>query len=194
MAFIRKIQEYLASALRAGNDDNAPPPRLADRERLLIWGANQDAVDFIKLLAAVDIPVAAIIDNDPQKIGNRLNDIPIVSPQKIHVFRNSVILIASRFHNVEIARQLHEMNYLYDIHFAEHPLVSGRESFVASFFDSPRDSSPRETKAVSYDAEEQRLRQSLEDQLYPLIPSTTEQGWIPVEKDTITAEDLTRPY
>lgn len=194
MAFIKKIQEYLKATL-AGKEYEWPQyPLLATGEHLLLWGATEDAIRFHRLLATAAIPVSAIIDTPPHKNGGQLAGVSVRPPEAILTFQPSVILISSRRHNLAIASQLHEMGYLYDIHFAEHPLATGEESFISSFFDLTQLTPDKEASREPLTAEEERLQQRLEAELYPLLPATADRGWLQTKNRLVTAEDLERPY
>lgn len=53
--------------------------RNAEGKKLILFGAGRFALKFVSLFAQ-DYPVHAIVDNMPEKWGQKLNDIPITSP------------------------------------------------------------------------------------------------------------------
>lgn len=103
-AFDRLRAEYLAK-----------DPRVrAARDRLVCWGAGRPTRRRVALLMERGFAPRAWIDIDPRKIGNRINGVPVVSPQALEDMRDAFVLSYVTNHGARelIARQLEQLGWV----------------------------------------------------------------------------------
>jgi len=131
MTLIRDLRDAFREILLKDSIDGKKINALySKKDHLLFWGSSPDAVKLIQKLSSIDIQVSAIIDNSTTKQGVSIMNIPIIGPEKIEQYSPSKIIIMSRFGNRSIAKQLMLQNKLFDIDFAEHPLIEPHESVL----------------------------------------------------------------
>jgi len=76
--------------------------------RVLIFGASEGGRKVTRMLKEDNIEILAYVDNDKEKIGQKINGKEVISPEKINEFNYNYILIASMYFN-EIIDQLTNM-------------------------------------------------------------------------------------
>jgi 2-polyprenyl-3-methyl-5-hydroxy-6-metoxy-1,4-benzoquinol methylase len=80
--------------------------KLADAQRVIVWGAGQFAMKLLALPCLAQTEVRALVDNNPILRGKTLAGAPIVGPKRIAGTREPII-IATLLHADEIATQIH---------------------------------------------------------------------------------------
>jgi SAM-dependent methyltransferase len=81
---------------------------LANRKRILFWGAGQLAMKLLTLRCLAGTEVLAIVDSNPVLHGKKLAGAPIVSPEQIDGSQEP-ILITTLLHRDEIAGQVRRL-------------------------------------------------------------------------------------
>jgi cellulose synthase/poly-beta-1,6-N-acetylglucosamine synthase-like glycosyltransferase len=102
-AFDRLRAEYLAR----------DPRLLGRRGELVIWGAGRKTRKRCRQLLERGFAVQAWVDIDPRKIGNRLQGVPVVSPDWLRRRPRPFVLCYVSNHGARelIGRELHAMGY-----------------------------------------------------------------------------------
>lgn len=110
---------------------------------VIIWGTATAAEISYQVLRKLNIPIMAAGDNNPQKIGGKWNDLPIISAQELHcLYPNALVVVSTFFHTIakDIVVQLkglseqftfcrfEEIEYLYEIECLKRP-IRDKEKF-----------------------------------------------------------------
>jgi hypothetical protein len=100
----------MASEVESAIDELQRSGRLEDAQ-LYAFGHTAATEEMRKRLGRYDLPLTAILDNNPAKQGSALHGVPVVPPTAVaDVGVPSVVLIASRFYS-EMSRQLLDLGY-----------------------------------------------------------------------------------
>lgn len=89
-------------------------PRLAKNRPIAYWGAGRKTRLRAKRLIEKGFPVTAWIDIDPGKIGNRLQGVPVVSPQWLETVKERPFVLSyvtNHGAREDIAAELESMGY-----------------------------------------------------------------------------------
>ncbi len=92
----------------------AQEPRLLKRRNLAIWGAGRKTRKRCKPLLRKDFKPVAWIDIDPKKIGNRLEGVPVVSPEWLEQAAPKpfvLVYVANHGARELISRDLHRYGF-----------------------------------------------------------------------------------
>jgi 2-polyprenyl-3-methyl-5-hydroxy-6-metoxy-1,4-benzoquinol methylase len=92
---MEKINHHLAS-------------RLANVDRVIVWGAGQLAMKLLSLPCLAQVQVRALVDNNPILRGKTLAGAPVVSPKEIAGTREPIV-IATLLHADEIRAQIRRL-------------------------------------------------------------------------------------
>lgn len=76
--------------------------------RYRIFGAGENGYNCLKVMKQLGLNVESFLDNNPSKWNEKIDDICIVSPQKI-LDDDSIIIVSSQYYEEEIFKQLEEM-------------------------------------------------------------------------------------
>jgi len=83
-------------------------------KNILLYGAGEVAEIILNVISSntpLDLVAVAIIDDDRNKIGTRLENIPVISKEDIKSFHHDGILISSYKHHGKIKNNLNEIGY-----------------------------------------------------------------------------------
>jgi hypothetical protein len=89
-------------------------PRLHGERALYVWGAGRRTRKRASLLLERGIEIAAWIDIDPRKIGNRAQGLPVLAPQALAAARERpfvLVYVASHGARDEIGARLRGFGY-----------------------------------------------------------------------------------
>jgi glycosyltransferase involved in cell wall biosynthesis len=89
------------------------PRLLQHQDNFVIWGAGRKTRKRCRHLLNHGLTPRAWVDIDPNKIGNRLNGVPVVAPQWLQLEEKPFVLgyVANHGARDDIASQLHAMGY-----------------------------------------------------------------------------------
>jgi SAM-dependent methyltransferase len=79
----------------------------ANREPILVWGVGTHTQRLLATGGLNHVNISAFVDSNPRYHGQRLHDIPIVSPDSLKG-RREPILVCSRVFQKEIEQQIHQ--------------------------------------------------------------------------------------
>lgn len=81
---------------------------LAGEKHLVIWGAGENGERFKRYCDAIHMPVMSIVDNNPALWGTKRWETPIISPEDLRRFEDTVVLISFPYSRVvrEVAAQM----------------------------------------------------------------------------------------
>ena len=82
-----------------------------NREPILVWGVGTHTQRLLSTGGLDRVNISAFVDSNPKYHGQRLNDIPIVSPDSLGG-RGEPILVCSRVFQKEIEQQIHQQLHL----------------------------------------------------------------------------------
>ena len=82
-----------------------------NREPILVWGVGTHTQRLLATGGLDKVNISAFVDSNPKYHGQRLNDIPIVSPDSLGG-RSEPILVCSRVFQKEIEQQIHNQLHL----------------------------------------------------------------------------------
>ena len=133
MPSVRALFEYRGSAVSASVADDQSEPRLREyieqsravdqrirqlidrtvgnREPILVWGVGTHTQRLLATGGLDRVNISAFVDSNPKYHGQRLRDIPIVSPDSLSG-RREPILVCSRVFQKEIEQQIHQQLHL----------------------------------------------------------------------------------
>jgi FlaA1/EpsC-like NDP-sugar epimerase len=60
----------------------------------VVWGAGPTGKAFSRCLAEAAVPVRAFVDLDPRKLGQEIHGAPVVRPEDVGAYRESLCLAA----------------------------------------------------------------------------------------------------
>ena len=98
------------------------------RKALVIFGAGGGAVKVIKTLKNIGVTIDALTDNDKNKWGSEIEELPVMEPEKLKDLDYD-ILIASDYQE-EIEKQLDEMGILHRLVIKEQYIMEYLESHL----------------------------------------------------------------
>jgi SAM-dependent methyltransferase len=106
-----RIAAYIQhSAEQMQSIDHHLAGALADKQRVILWGAGQLTMKLLALPALSRIQVQAIVDSNPTLRGKTLRGAPVIGPQEISgTAESSAIVIATLLHAGEIMAQIRDM-------------------------------------------------------------------------------------
>jgi hypothetical protein len=82
-----------------------------NREPILVWGVGTHTQRLLATGGLDRVNISAFVDSNPRYHGQRLHDIPIVSPESL-CGRSEPILVCSRVFQKEIEQQIHQQLHL----------------------------------------------------------------------------------
>lgn len=87
--------------------------------QVIVWGAGRITRKRVRMLQGEGVEVVAWVDIDPDKIGQRIDGTPVLSPEQLPPPGASFILtyVGNRYARAEISRWLAAHGYLHGIHF-----------------------------------------------------------------------------
>ncbi|MEI7817405.1 MAG: glycosyltransferase [Desulfuromonadales bacterium] len=88
----RTMDEYALQAFRACKFQHLLHSFLKDTKDLVIAGAGLEARVWQRLLAAEDVSVSTWLDVDPKKIGRKLHNAPVISPEALQLNGRKMIV------------------------------------------------------------------------------------------------------
>jgi SAM-dependent methyltransferase len=107
-----RLREYIAQSQAVDTRIRQLINRTAgNREPILVWGVGTHTQRLLATGGLDKVNISAFVDSNPKYHGQRLNDIPIVSPDSL-ASRREPILVCSRVFQKEIEQQIHQQLHL----------------------------------------------------------------------------------
>ena len=107
-----RLREYIEQSRAVDHRIRQLIDRTAgNREPILVWGVGTHTQRLLATGGLDRVNISAFVDSNPKYHGQRLNDIPIVSPDSLGS-RSEPILVCSRVFQKEIEQQIHQQLHL----------------------------------------------------------------------------------
>jgi glycosyltransferase involved in cell wall biosynthesis len=90
----RTSSDYAPAAFRRLKVDVLRRTLLEGRDGVVVWGAGPTGKAFSRCLAEAAVPVRAFVDLDPRKLGQEIHGAPVVRPEDVGAYRESLCLAA----------------------------------------------------------------------------------------------------
>lgn len=91
------------------------------RKKIIIFGAGSGIKAVLELMKSLEIPVSYIVDNDPKKKGIQIDGIEVKEPAELLLEdKDCVFIMISSIFAPQIKKQLEEMGFIENVHFASY--------------------------------------------------------------------------
>jgi 2-polyprenyl-3-methyl-5-hydroxy-6-metoxy-1,4-benzoquinol methylase len=108
----QRLRQYIAQSRAVDERIRQLIERTAgNREPILVWGVGTHTQRLLATGGLDRVNISAFVDSNPRYHGQRLRDIPIVSPDSL-ADRSEPILVCSRVFQKEIEQQIHQQLHL----------------------------------------------------------------------------------
>lgn len=85
-------------------------------QKIILFGAGELCRDFLN--RCLSLEVAYVVDNDQQKVGQKIKDLEIKPPSVLYEEdKESILILITSMHLIEIKKQLTEMGFIEKKHF-----------------------------------------------------------------------------
>ena len=85
---------------------------LCDVSQAIVFGAGGSGTHAIRVLQSFGITIVCVCDNDRQRQGGLISGIPIIAPEQLRYYQNTIVFVASDW-GMDIGRQLQQLGVKY---------------------------------------------------------------------------------